>query len=187
MRLPCVIAQSLTSEGSEEINLSDLVTDIGSLQTCSGVVADVNAWLHTVAKVIGDAAAVTGAGGICTACYTVPQPPLIINPVAAIDPNDKVGMVGMNELNYIKGDVAIPYTIYFENQPNATAPANQVFISDTIDTNTLNLASLQFIGFGFGDSLRLFAQPIAAPTFSQDVEPPTRAEHHCARSGNGRL
>ena len=69
--------------------------------------------------------------------------------------------MGTNALNYTQGKVAIPYTIYFENNPAATAPASEVTITDVIDVNTLELSSLKFLGFGFGNQLHLFDEPIA--------------------------
>ena len=140
------------------------------MATCIDPVTNVSNWLQTTAKGMGDAVAVTAPMGVCEACFTVPQPPFVVNVVASVDPNAKVGMVGTNNLNYIQGDVPIPYTIYFENIHSATAPASEVYITDVIDTTTLDLHTLKFLGFGFSDSLRLFDEPIATPTFSQDVD-----------------
>ena len=170
MSLPCMIANDITGENSSGSKLVDWVAEVGSISTCTAPIADIAAFLKNTAKAMGDAASVTASAGGCTACFTVPQPPFVVNSLTAIDPNDKVGMVGTNALNYIQGDVPIPYTIYFENQPSATAPASEVFITDVIDTTKLDLSTLQFLGFGFGDTLRLFDQPIAATSFSRDVD-----------------
>ncbi len=67
------------------------------------------------------------------------------------DPNDKTGASGYGDEGYIKPGV-IPYLIQFENDPNlgATIPAQEVFITDPLDDN-LNLATLEFTGFGFNN------------------------------------
>ena len=94
----------------------------------------------------------------------------MVIPVTSMDPNDKVGRIGLTNLNYIRGDVPTPYTIYFENVDSATAAAREVFVTDAIDTNRLNIRSVQFTGIGFGDTTLVFDPPIATNTFSQDVD-----------------
>ena len=45
-----------------------------------------------------------------------------------------------------------PYQIQFENSPQATAPAQQVTITDQLDPN-LDLSTFQLTGIGFGDTV----------------------------------
>ncbi|MBK9150588.1 MAG: PKD domain-containing protein [Saprospiraceae bacterium] len=54
-----------------------------------------------------------------------------ITAVSSFDPNEKSGYLGWGENNYHADLQNIPYTIYFENQSNATAPAHVVSITDT--------------------------------------------------------
>lgn len=67
------------------------------------------------------------------------------------DPNDKNGPAGFGPEGYIR-DGALPYEVLFENDPDAgaTAAAQVVIISDTLDAD-LDLSSVEFTGFGFGD------------------------------------
>ena len=64
--------------------------------------------------------------------------------------NDKIGPQGFGAGRAISGQQPIPYSIRFENSSTATAPAQQVVISDPLDTSTLdpNTLSLGAISFG---------------------------------------
>ena len=62
------------------------------------------------------------------------------------DPNKKVGPERL-----VMADGVVPYTIYFENDPNkATAPAQEVNISDVLDSD-LDLSTLELTEIAFGD------------------------------------
>jgi len=65
------------------------------------------------------------------------------------DPNAKIGLVGYGPLGYVAVDSVLPYTIYFENSTNATAPAQQVFVWDYLSTN-LDWSTFELSGIGFG-------------------------------------
>jgi hypothetical protein len=71
---------------------------------------------------------------------------LLVTIVGSFDPNEKLG-----PRQSLSGEEAVPYSIRFENDPNlATAPAQQVVISDQLDLLTLDPAtvSLDVITFG---------------------------------------
>ena len=55
--------------------------------------------------------------------------------VRSIDPNEITGPVGYGDANYISADQSLMYKIEFENNPNATAPAQKVIIRCPIDSN----------------------------------------------------
>lgn len=67
----------------------------------------------------------------------------------AIDPNEKRGPVGCGPSRYIHRNKQMDYTISFENDPSATAPAREVFLIDTLDLNTLDPATFRFVSYGF--------------------------------------
>ena len=138
MRLACSIANTLNGQSNIAIELADLISDMGSVADCTAPIDNLSQWLQVTAKGAGDAAAITLATNACSNCLPDPQPLFVVIPIQSVDPNDKVGMVGTNELNYIKNEVRIPYTIDFENMETATAPASEVLITDVIDTTTLN-------------------------------------------------
>ena len=66
-------------------------------------------------------------------------------------------------LSYVAGDSLLPYSIEFENSTNATAPAQQVNVSDFLSTN-LDWNTFELSGIGFGN------QNIAIPPSSDYFE-----------------
>lgn len=78
------------------------------------------------------------------------EPPILeITPVTSLDPNDKAGAQGVGQMRHVSGnDNLLPYSVYFENQPTASAPAQSVRITDTLTTNldptTVTLGPITF-------------------------------------------
>jgi RHS repeat-associated protein len=70
------------------------------------------------------------------------------NPKAA-DPNDIVGVSGYGSGGYIVPSQTLPYIIDFENESNATAPAQVVEVTQQLSSN-LNWNTFQLTSFGFG-------------------------------------
>ena len=72
----------------------------------------------------------------------------------SFDPNAMIGPSGYGPSNFISGaaQAPLPYQIDFENSPTATAPAQQVVITDTLDPN-LDLSTFQLTGIAFGDTV----------------------------------
>ena len=63
-------------------------------------------------------------------------------PVIPVDPNEMIGYVAPSGSKYIGENVKeIDYTICFENDTLATAPASTVILTDTIDRSLFNLDS----------------------------------------------
>lgn len=86
-----------------------------------------------------------------------PNPPLPIpgpgstipvTGVNSLDPNVKIGPIGVGSSMYISGDSRLGYSIYFDNLAAATAPAQGVIVTDTLDPNlnpsTLTLGPITF-------------------------------------------
>jgi RHS repeat-associated protein len=65
----------------------------------------------------------------------------------AIDPNGKLTS-GFGNQGFVPPGTPIIYTLYFENQPTATAPAEKVVVSDPLPSNldwsTVQLSQIQF-------------------------------------------
>ena len=78
--------------------------------------------------------------------------------VGSSDPNDKVGASGIGAASYLSGDISFPYIIYLENISTATAPAQEVVVTDQLDVSKFDLNT-----FSFGDvtvgALRLALSP----------------------------
>lgn len=88
--------------------------------------------------------------------------------VQSSDPNDKHGASGAGTARWIAGDRAIPYSIFFENKPEATAPAQDVIITDQLDPAKLDLDSFAFGPVWFGD--RFAAPAVPSKEFTADVD-----------------
>jgi len=52
----------------------------------------------------------------------------------SLDPNGKI-TVGFGDQGFISLGATVLYTIYFENQPTATASAQEVIVTDVLDYN----------------------------------------------------
>ena len=70
--------------------------------------------------------------------------------VFSYDPNEMIGPWGPDEqAHYIQPIRTMPYTITFENKSTATAPANEVVITDTLDLTKLDASTFCFTDFGW--------------------------------------
>jgi len=67
-----------------------------------------------------------------------------------MDPNFKVGPSGYGSRQVVSTGELWPYSIYFENDPSATVPAQQVVISDQL-ANALDWTTLGLTEISFGD------------------------------------
>jgi hypothetical protein len=86
-------------------------------------------------------------------------------PVSSIDPNDKTGPDGDGSASrYVRAVSPFVYTVAFENQATATAPASQVVITDILDPTKLNLTTLTVGNISFGSNV--ITAPAGANNFS---------------------
>ena len=68
------------------------------------------------------------------------------------DPNEKIGPAGLGEHHLVSAGDELHYTIYFENVPTATAPAQEVFVVDALDSD-LDWGTFQITEIAFGDQV----------------------------------
>ncbi len=69
------------------------------------------------------------------------------------DPNALLGPAGYGAPNFVAGTATpFPYEIQFENAPSATAPAQQVTITDQLDPN-LDWTTFQLTSIAWGDTV----------------------------------
>ena len=64
-----------------------------------------------------------------------------------------IGPDGHGDAHFIPPDQVLEYTIRFENDPNATAPAQTVIVSHVLDTD-LDVRTFRLGSFGFGSYFR---------------------------------
>jgi hypothetical protein len=76
-----------------------------------------------------------------------------INVVGSADPNDKTGAQGAGEEHFITANEPLRYSISFENVITATAPAQVVLITDTLDLAYLDPSTFELGPMIFGDTL----------------------------------
>ncbi|MFH1110426.1 MAG: choice-of-anchor C family protein [Planctomycetota bacterium] len=72
--------------------------------------------------------------------------------VTGVDPNEKAGPVGHAEMAFVPSAALLPYELSFENLQDATAPAQQVTITDELSA-TLDWRTFQLGEIAFGDSV----------------------------------
>ncbi|MCB2153889.1 right-handed parallel beta-helix repeat-containing protein [bacterium] len=84
-----------------------------------------------------------------------------MNEIQPTDPNEKQAPLGWGVYHIVERDDELVYTILFENKPEATAPAQEVFITDDlaadIDWTTFRVQEL-----GWGDQQMSFPERPAA-------------------------
>ncbi len=84
-------------------------------------------------------------------------------PVPAGDPNQKIGPTGFGTNGFITASGTLAYRVDFENETNASAPAQQVVLTDQLSGN-LDWSTFRLAEVGFGDQL------IVVPPNSQHFE-----------------
>ncbi len=83
------------------------------------------------------------------------------------DPNNKVGLLGAGNAQYIAPNT-IPYIVYFENDANAGAPAQDVVVTDTIDPTVFDINSISFASMAF--ATQFYPLPAGNSDFTQTVD-----------------
>ena len=86
-----------------------------------------------------------------------PQPPVTdhdgtgtTTPVQPTDPNEKTGPAGLGTQHGVRSGDELSYVIYFENVVTATAPAQEVIVTDYLDPN-LDWTTLRVTDIAWGD------------------------------------
>jgi len=71
--------------------------------------------------------------------------------LTSADPNDKLGLRGVGTERYIKPGRLMEYLIRFENMPDASAPAQEVLVRDTLDVDSYDLSTFELGDITFSD------------------------------------
>jgi hypothetical protein len=97
----------------------------------------------------------TGGGGFgsssgMSCSRPKPQPPKPVEVKGSVDPNVKIGPIGYGVGHFLDGRQPLGYRIDFENQPTASAAAQEVRVTDTLssqfDWSTFELLEIGFNG-----------------------------------------
>ena len=78
---------------------------------------------------------------------------------SSFDPNDKIGP-GFGPDGFVQAGAVLPYRVDFENDPSATAPAQQVVITDQLSAN-LDWSTFRITEVGWGDLAIAVARQLA--------------------------
>ena len=72
--------------------------------------------------------------------------------INSLDPNEIVGPSGDGDSQYITASEPLSYTVFFENQSTATAPAQDVTVTTTLDPN-VDLSTFELLSIGWGSEV----------------------------------
>ena len=97
--------------------------------------------------------------------------PFPVETVTSFDPNDKVGSQGTGEEKYSPSQQAFRYAIFFENLETATAPAQEVVITDQLEMDKLDLGTLILGPISLGDIIITPPSGQSNYTTSLDLRP----------------
>lgn len=95
-------------------------------------------------------------------------PPLQTCPVASRDPNDKYGPTGSGPARYVAGADDLHYQIVFENKPDATAAAQEVVVTDQLDTSHVDPSTFALGPISIGT--HQFVPPANLRRLSTDID-----------------
>ncbi|HEX8188495.1 MAG TPA: hypothetical protein VF586_09095 [Pyrinomonadaceae bacterium] len=92
-----------------------------------------------------------------------------LNVVFSSDPNDKVGPQGAGAEHFVNGDTPSSYAVYFENKPEATAPAQDVVVTDQLDVSKFDLSTFRLGPVSFGKNT-FVTPPTGVSRWTTDVD-----------------
>jgi RHS repeat-associated protein len=90
-----------------------------------------------------------------------------VTPDTPIDPNFISGPAGYGPQGFVEPETALPYQIGFENESDATAPAQVVEVTQQLDPN-LDWSTFQLGDFGFGS--QAYAVPAGLTSYSVRID-----------------
>lgn len=105
------------------------------------------------------------------ACAPIAEKLFGVQVAQSIDPNEKFGPEGSGPSRYLSGEEPLRYAILFENLAEATAPAQEVVITDQLDATSLDLNTLTLDLVTFGDTQVLPARGAREFTTNVDLRP----------------
>jgi hypothetical protein len=148
------------------------VVDLGSSQkiTVSTGVLGVGATRFYVFELQATPTTVVGSTFTMTAGFATIYPftdSEAVSVVASLDPNAKYGPPGVGDSHDIAANTALPYGITFENDPSASAPAQNVTITDYLDTTKIDPMTLTFGPVHFGK--KIVTPPATSNPFNMTV------------------
>ena len=84
------------------------------------------------------------------------------------DPNDKLGSPGAGLAHFVTIQAPLEYTIRFENRETASAPAQQVVITDPLDLSRIDLSTFSLGAIAFAETL--VTPPAGSRSYATDID-----------------
>jgi MYXO-CTERM domain-containing protein len=154
--IPSITVSAYTEQSTVVSTTQVVVGAFGVLAACAGK--------DILGKVLVGTGLVLSAVNVYGDCKGEIFRKLPVDVRTSVDPNDKVGVIGGGEAHAIRGDIPLAYQIFFENEPTASAAAQQVVVTDTLAPD-LDLSLLSLGRITVAD---------------QSVDPPPGATQHNA-------
>ena len=93
-----------------------------------------------------------------------------VNLITSRDPNDKNGPPGYGAGHFVGPATTLSYTIHFENETNASAPAQTIEVTDLLDAS-LDLSTLELSEIAFGSHTITIPPDLNYYTTAVDLRP----------------
>jgi uncharacterized repeat protein (TIGR01451 family) len=141
------LGNATSSASAGNIVMSAVQADTGVLQLvldCSGV----DVALVQVIAAINTGISIAIAADNCNVFLESEANTKI---VAAIDPNAKTGPEGAGTAHAVRPGAALTYVVDFENLSTASAPAQEVVVTDQLDPSVVDVGTLSLGAVQFGD------------------------------------
>ena len=103
---------------------------------------------------------------------------------ASFDPNDKFGPAGIFAERYIASGDSMAYTIFFENKEEATAAAQLVIITDTLDVAVVDLNSFTFGMVAWSDTSAVLTPDTTGTSGTTGTNGTNGSDHAFSASAN---
>jgi len=105
-----------------------------------------------------------------------------IRGVNSFDPNEITGPEGYGTKNHTSELESAKYTIYFENKDTASAPAQEVFVVDTLDKNMFDVSIFSFNSVTIADTTIKLRYGQTEYAFDLDMRPKQNIIARCTGS-----
>lgn len=110
------------------------------------------ALMYSVFSILSVGTDIVGTGLACLNCLGIDPVWGVIGEVYSLDPNDKLGPVGIRDGGYVSEFGRMGYTVRFENLETATASAVEVIVTDTLDTGVYDLSTFELAEVSLKDT-----------------------------------
>ncbi len=89
----------------------------------------------------------------------------------SFDPNEKYGTQGGGDMHAVRSDRRLDYTVGFQNLPSASAAAQTVTVTDTLDPAKVDMSTFALGPIAFGDQLLTPPTGVTSWTKTVDLRP----------------